>query len=108
MNTVSNQKTITVSKTECGKGELSAIVNMNSMNQALGELSGNAFKLYMYMAKNCNDYTFALSSKDATNVCGICRGAYDRAVKEMIEKNYLYSEKDNNKYVFNDCPNLNV
>ena len=102
MNTVPNQKTITVSKTECGKGVLSAIINMDSMNQALGELSGNAFKLYMYMAKNCDKYTSALSSKDATSVCGMCRSAYDRAIKEMIQKGYLYSENDNNIYNFHD------
>lgn len=72
------------------------------MEEAARELnSAAAFELWIYFAKNQNNYVFALSSKDVENCFGMKIKQYNNAVKTLIEKGYLINTSGNN-YTFNE------
>ncbi len=94
-----NQKTITIQKEPTDKQNYYATINLNALELAALDLKAGAFKLWIYLAKNQNNYTFALSNKAAQQYFGIKKDQYDSAVKELIEKGYLI-ETAKNKYNF--------
>lgn len=94
--TVPNQRVVETMKAECNgrcKENYFTECNLNSLRKALKELSPNAFKLYMYFAKNQDGYTFALSRADVMNATNISASTYTRAINEMMEKGYLVQSK---------------
>ena len=96
-----NQKTITVCKELCDNQHYYTMINLNALELASIDLKAGAFKLWVYLAKNQNNYTFALSNKAAQQYFGIKKDQYDSAVKELIEKGYLI-ETSKNKYLFSE------
>lgn len=96
-----NQKTITVCKEDCNKQNYYATINLNALECAAIDLKSGAFKLWVYFAKNQNNYTFALSNKAVAEQFGIKKDQYDSAVKELIEKGYLI-ETAKNIYQFKE------
>lgn len=108
-NIVPNQRIITVSKAECSKKELYTMNNLKAIDKAAIDLqSKGGFKLYIYLAKNQNNYSFNLSSKHFLEWSGLGYTAYTTAFNELIEKGYLVKSNksigDNNKYTFYDIP----
>lgn len=99
--TVPNQKVVKVNKEKCDKDNLYATINIDAMEQAAQKLDAGAFKLWMYFAKNQNNFEFALSSKDVLETFGIKAKQYNNAVEELITKGYLVAE-GGNKYTFNE------
>lgn len=89
MKTVANQKTIKTNKEKCDKSNPYTMTNLNALQCAMIDLKGEAFKLWCYMSKNQDGYTFALSAVDAIKWGIGSRSSYDRAVKELVEKGYL-------------------
>lgn len=59
------------------------------MCEAAKDLQAGAFKLWIYFAKNTNNYDFALSSKEVEESFGIKIKQYNNAITELIEKGYL-------------------
>ena len=71
------------------------------MNNALTTLKGNEFKVWMYIAKNQNQFTFALSSKETCRICNICRSTYVSAIHTLLDKGYLVPKaNEKNVYIF--------
>lgn len=60
-----NQKTVRVEKERCDKNNLYAMYNLQDLSSAMLDLKGETFKLWCYLNKNQNGYTFALSKVDA-------------------------------------------
>lgn len=100
---VPNQKTIRIEKEQANKENPYSIYNLNALKSAMLELKGEAFKLWCYLDKNQNGYTFALSKVDALNWGIGSKSSYDRAVKELIEKGYLVNITGNS-YNFYELP----
>ena len=100
--TVPNQKTIIVHK-ESAKGKIFAQIEMNALEKAAQDLDAGAFKLWVYFAKNQNDYKFALSRKAVEDSFGMKKAQYDNAVHELIDKGYLKCLRGNT-YLFRDYP----
>lgn len=96
-----NQKTITIKKEDCNRQNFYAAINLNALELAAIDLKSGAFKLWIYFAKNQDNYTFGLSNKAVAEQFGIKKDQYDSAVKELIEKGYLI-ETAKNKYVFKE------
>ena len=48
----SNQKTVVVKKQPCDKSRFYATINLDALAAAGGSLSGDAFKMWVYFAKN--------------------------------------------------------
>ena len=57
-----NQKTITVKKEQCDKQNYYAAINLKALESAATQLKSGAFKLWIYFAKNQNNFSFALSN----------------------------------------------
>lgn len=103
IKTVPNQKVVKVNKEPCSKSNLYAAINLKAMEQAAIELDAGAFKLWVYFAKNQNNYNFALSSKDVEETFGMKIKQYNNAVETLIEKKYLVNTSGNN-YNFYEVP----
>lgn len=103
MTTVANQKVITVAKEKSNKENLYAIFNLNAMQHAMIDLKPSGLKLWMYINKNQDGHTFALSAVDAVKWGVGSRKSYDNAVKELQEKGYLVN-KSGNHFDFYELP----
>ena len=70
--------------------------------EAMSNLKGATFKLYMYILSNQDGYIFGLSQKDVAVRAGIPEATYRTAVKELIDKGYLINSskrvEDNQKH----------
>lgn len=94
-----NQKTIQVKKEKCDNYNYYTMINLQALETAAIDLKSGAFKMWVYFAKNQNNYTLALSNKAASEYFGIKKDQYDNAIKELIEKGYLIEQSKNN-YMF--------
>ena len=103
MATVANQKTITTVKEKSDKDNKYAIFNLDALNYAMIDLKASGFKLWCYLNKNQNGYTFGLSAVEAVKWGEGCRKSYDNAVKELIEKGYLV-DRGGNHFDFYELP----
>lgn len=98
-----NQKTIKVCKCVSNRDNPYATFNLQALQTAMSRLKGEAFKLWVYLNKNRESHTTALSAVDAL-VWGIgSKSSYDRAVMKLIEQGYLV-KIDNNYYSFYELP----
>ena len=76
-------------------------IGHEQLNKAASDLGGNAFKLYIYLCDNQADYRLELSSKHFISWSGTSESTYDRAFKELKEKQYLIECQDKkNVYLF--------
>lgn len=102
MRTNPNQKVVTVDKEICDTEHLYAKINLAAMEKAAQDLDAGPFKLWIYFAKNQNNYTFALSNKDAKETFGMGIKQYNTAVEKLVEKGYLVAEEGSNHYIFHE------
>lgn len=108
METNPNQKTITTkgaehANTKTGKYGL---FNINAMQEAMTLLKPNTFKLWCYMAKNQNNYTFALSCVDACGFCKMTKKTYLTCVQELIDTGYLVNTNGNHYDFYEKLPKV--
>lgn len=107
METVSNQRTITTRKEPCSKAadQHYTAINLNALETAMSILSANAFKMWVYLGKNQNNYTFALSKVDTLKWCGFSKNTYTTVFRELESKGFLVRSKANsNHYDFYELP----
>jgi hypothetical protein len=95
MTTTPNQKTVTTKSAKHDKENIYAAINIKALEVAMTMLKPNAFKLWCYMAKNQNNYTFALSAVDACSFCNFGKSTYHTAVQELIDIGYLVNTSGN-------------
>ena len=95
MKTVPNQKTVTTKGAEHNKNNIYATLSIKAMQIAMSTLKPNTFKLWCYMAKNQNNYTFALSCADACEFCKVSKPTYLASVQELIDNGYLVNTSGN-------------
>lgn len=101
---VANQKIIGVHKEPTDKKHIYACINAEALANAAMDLNkGSTFKLWVYFAKNQNNYKFELSAVAVQNFCGITEKTYREAVKELIAKRYLV-QREKNYYDFYEIP----
>ena len=89
---VSCQKAVRVNKKREAEDKTDVRVNnifKRDILEAMADLKGASFKLYMYILSNQDGYIFGLSQKDVANRAGIPESTYRTAVKELIDKKYL-------------------
>lgn len=104
--TYPNQKTIIVRHAVHDKNHLYAALSVDAIDKAMTALSGNAFKLWAYIAKNQDGFNLALSS---TDICDnrnlMARSTYNLCVKELIKNGYL-QKMNGKKTIFYFYENL--
>lgn len=74
----------------------------------MASLKPNTFKLWCYMAKNQNNYTFALSSTDACAFCKISKPTYLQGIQELIDTGYLVNTNGNSYDFYEEIPEEEV
>ena len=89
MVTYPNQKIITVKKSIKDKDDNFLQINNISWEVACQTLTYSAFKLYLYIARNKDNYRFALSYEDVNVHVPMNRKTYDKAVSELKGCGYL-------------------
>ena len=90
MPKVPNQREITVAKEPTDKKHLYTANNLAALDEAAKRLqSKGGFKLYMYLAKNQDKYSFNLSSTDFMLWSGLGYTAYATAFSELADEGYL-------------------
>lgn len=100
MKTVPNQRIIKINKSPTDKQHLYTTNNLQALFDAMYNLTSHCgFKLYMYLAKNQNNYDLALSSTDFCKSACCSMSAYNTAFKELVEKGYLI-QKAGTKNIF--------
>lgn len=108
METVANQRVITTKKEPCSKKAATqyyTAINLKALELAMSSLSPNAFKMWVYLGKNKDNYTFALSKVDTLKWCGFSKGTYSKAFDELEDKGFLVKSKENsNHYDFYELP----
>ena len=66
-------------------------------------LSGNAFKLYIYLLSNVNGYNFGFSPKDVAERYGCSIDTVRSAFTTLVDKGFLtLAEGSKSKYIFKD------
>lgn len=105
--TVANQKLITTRGAKHDKNNLYACINIEAMEQAMALLKPNTYKVWSYMAKNQNNYTFALSCVDACKFCKMSKPTYLSCVQELIEVGYLVNTCGNHYDFYEMLPEGN-
>ena len=103
MSTVPNQKTVKTVKEKSNKQNYYSIFNLEALHNALLELNSNEFKLWCFINKNQDNYTFSLSNVEAQKWGIGSSSSYHRAVKTLIEKGYLVQDEGNH-YIFYEKP----
>lgn len=105
ITTVPNQKVIEINKEPC-KGKIFAMNNMEALDYAARVLQTKAgFKLWSFLSKNQDKYTFALSSQLFMEWSGVGYTAYTTAIKELEDNGFLSCKnKDSNIYIFYEMP----
>lgn len=70
----------------------------------MNKLKGETLKLWLYIAKNQDDFQFELSQK-ALSEWGLKKDAYYSAKKKLIELGYLTPAREgSNIYIFSEIP----
>lgn len=101
-----NQRTITTKKEPCNKDNIYTSINLEALKKAMNILKPTTFEMWLYLGKNQNNYTFALSKVDCLSWCNFSASTYQSAFKELIETGYLVQSKSgsNNHYDFYEMP----
>lgn len=105
LNVAPNQKVV-----EIHKEKPKSIMNIKFNRQAQATLSLQAYALYMHFMCNLHGYKEILSIEGVTKTTALGEKAYYKAVKELIEKEYLIRAQNKdipNYYVFYEDPALN-
>lgn len=107
LNKFPNQRVANIKHTIHTKNNLFYTAGLEATDRALSELSGNAFKLYMYLNKNKQNYNALLSFQEIHKACKMAKQTYTNAFAELEEHGYLVL-KDGTKtiYTFYENPDL--
>lgn len=100
---VPNQKTVAINKEPTDKNHLYMCLNIDALQKAMCALTPAQLKVWMYFAKNQNNYRFELSSVAVCNFCSISDKTYREAVKTLVAMRYLVKRADG-VYDFYEIP----
>lgn len=107
MNTYPNQNKILINKEEVkrdsGKNRPYLTAYIDTIQTASQNLTGNSFKLYIYLLSNANGYTSAFSPKDVAEKYGCSVDSARESFKTLVNKGYLtLIEGTKTSYIFKD------
>ena len=105
---VPNQKKIFIQRVSEKAAKDYLKVSNNSLEVAMYNLKGNAFKLWIYFADNKNGYAMDLYPVDFCTKAKVSDSTYRRAFEELENKGYLIkSSKQQNLYLFKEVSTSN-
>ena len=89
---VPNQKVIEIHKVNDKRGK---ILDIQTNREAQKNLSPQTYVLYMHFVLNLPGYKEALSLEHILNTTSISERGYYKAVKELVDKQYLVRKPNN-------------
>lgn len=105
MKPIQNQKRVTIHKEvvekDSGKKRPYMIAYVDTIEKAAQELKNSAFKVYMSLLANQNNYYYGLSPQAIANHYGISVDAARDGIKQLLEYGYLERDTEN-EYFFYD------
>lgn len=101
-----NQKIIRISGKEArDTNNLYARINIQAMFEAMKALTPTNFQVWLYLAKNQDNYTFAFSPAAAAIETGLKKQALQEGIRVLEKLNYLIKRENNsNIYDFYELP----
>lgn len=101
-----NQRIISIKgKEPCDTDNIYAKINIKAMLNAMKNLTPKNFQVWLYLAKNQNNYTFSLSPKAVQEETGIVKSSVQEGIRTLIRKKYLIQRNDgSNIYDFYEKP----
>ena len=107
-----NQRIIKVlkeGKAVCDTDHLYIKVQKEAMIEAMKALTPTTFQVWLYLASQKADYTFAFSPAAVTVETGIKKSSLQEGIRVLINEGYLIQRKDNsNIYDFYEIPREKV
>lgn len=101
---VPNQKKAQVHKEPCDKKNIYVCMNINALQYACKRFKPTELKVWIYFAKNQNNYEFELSSAAVQEACNISDKSYREAIKTLIAERHLIQRGSSNYYDFYELP----
>lgn len=101
---VPNQKIVEVNKEPTDKNHVYMCLNIDALQKAMNSLTPAQLKVWMYFAKNQNEYKFELSSAAVCDFCNISDKTYRDAIKTLVANRYLIRRNEGNIYDFYEIP----
>lgn len=77
------------------------LIDMKNLCYASTQLSPSAFKLYLYLCSNKKGYSAILDGARFQKEWGVSRTQYNAAFAQLVEKNFLVLNEEENTYHFN-------
>lgn len=101
MTTYPNQKVIVIQKKKYQNNFLQ--IGNEEWVEASNTLKASSFRIYLYLASNCDGFEMGLSQKAIEEKLNIKKTAYYDSVKELEEKGYI-TLMCGNRYLFHTTP----
>lgn len=100
-----NQKLIVIHRNipEKNTKEPYLCIHTDRIETAAKNLNNTAFKLYMYLVCNANNFKLEFSPQFISNTYGISLTSARRAIQELIDAGYVV-EESGNRYEFYEVP----
>ena len=109
INTVPNQKIVKIHKAPCNKSNKYTMINLDALQEAMKNLSNAELGVWLYFAKNQDNYESAISPKDAKDNWNISISTFHRTIQKFEKEGYLVPEHSNsNRYTFNEVPEKGI
>lgn len=104
-----NQKTCIIKREPVAKNtkEVFLCIYERNLKEAMKDLNGATFKLYICLMTNADGYRFDISPQYIENEYGISKSSAHRALKELEEKGYI-KQVANNSYELYETPQVSV
>ena len=105
---VPNQRTIRIYKPiSQGSGASYLKIDNNILKEAMYNLKGNEFKLYIYLMDNANKHDKVFYSTEFCQLCDISDATYRRAWEKLEKLGYIGRPFDNKEtfYIFREKSN---
>ena len=99
MQTVPNQRIMVIHR-EPVKSDFLQIKNENWHNMLKHTKDPYALILYLYLASNANNYSFALSPKAVEEATGLPRSTFYKKLKILIDKGYIIEGNSNTLHFY--------
>lgn len=97
---------ITVANKEpCDENHPYATIDVEAMRKAAQDLSGDAFKLWCYLAKNPKGHNMVLSLDDAAK-WGIKESSFYESMDELTKRKYI-EDLGRDVFIFYENPSSN-
>lgn len=100
-----NNMVVRVHNEPCDENHPYCMINMEAAGKAVQNLSGGAFRLWMYFAKNPKGHTVKLSLDDAAK-WGIKESSFYESMDELTKRGYI-RDLGRDVFIFYENPRSN-